>query len=121
MIMQAIVIEVQWERLLVLDLDTRQQVLVITPDAVRFRPGDFVRIWYNGVMTRSIPPQIYALRIAAGPWENFPPVRPSPPVISPPVVFPPVFRPPFFPRPPHDHPGNRPPHDHPGNRPPHRR
>lgn len=60
MIMQAVVIEVQWGRLLVLDLDARQRVLVNTPDASRFRPGDTIRIWYDGVMTASIPPQINA-------------------------------------------------------------
>ena len=32
MIMQAVVIEVQWGRLLVLDLDARQRVLVNTPE-----------------------------------------------------------------------------------------
>lgn len=106
MFMQAIVIEVQWGRLLVLDLDTRQQVIVITQDANQFRPGDFIRIWYSGAMTRSIPPQIYALRIFSQPWGNPAPVRP----------FPPVFRPPF-----HRPPMGRPPHDYPGNRPPRRR
>ena len=63
MIMQAVVIEVQWGRLLVLDLDARQRVLVNTPDASRFRPGDTIRIWYDGVMTASIPPQINAQSI----------------------------------------------------------
>ena len=38
--MQAIVLEVQWGRLPVLDLDTRQRVLVNTPMAQFFRPGD---------------------------------------------------------------------------------
>lgn len=116
MIMRAIVIEVQWGRLLVLDLDIRQQVIVITPDASQFLPGDFIRIWYSGAMTRSIPPQIYALRIVSEPRESPPPVRPLPPVFFPPVVFPPISRPPF-PRPPI----GRPPHDHSGNRPPRRR
>ena len=66
MLMQAVVIEVQWERLLVLDLDTRQTILVNTPDARRFRPGDLIRIRYNGVMANSIPPQISASNIAFG-------------------------------------------------------
>lgn len=68
MTMQAIVIGVQRDRLLVLDLNTRQRVRVITPYARRFRIGSVVRIRYNGVMTSSIPPQIYALGIYALPW-----------------------------------------------------
>ena len=44
MIMQAIVIEVQLGRLLVLDLDTRQQVIVNTSEFRRFRTGDLVNI-----------------------------------------------------------------------------
>jgi len=75
MIMQAIVIEVQWGRLLVLDLDTRQQVIVNTSEFRRFRTGDLVNIWYNGVMTKSIPPQITALGIIAVQGE-MPPLFP---------------------------------------------
>ncbi|PWM38415.1 MAG: hypothetical protein DBX52_07240 [Clostridiales bacterium] len=63
MIMRAIVINVQRDRLLVLDLRNRQRVAVLTPDARRFRRGELVRIRYNGVMTKSIPPQISAIRI----------------------------------------------------------
>lgn len=74
MIMQALVISVQRDRLLVLDFATRRRVIVITPDARRFRQGNIVRIRYNGVMTNSIPPQIFALNIFAlpggGPWCN---------------------------------------------------
>lgn len=78
MLMQAIVIEVQWGRLLVLDLNTRQNVLVNTSDARWFSPGDMVRIWYNGAMTNSIPPQISALSITAVPQNPLPPVvRPA--------------------------------------------
>lgn len=88
MLMQAIVIEVQWGRLLVLDLNTRQNVLVNTSDARWFSPGDMVRIWYNGAMTNSIPPQISAQRI-----ELIPAV--FPPTVRPPIFFPPVVRPPF--------------------------
>lgn len=120
MIMQAVVIEVQWERLLVLDLDTRQNVIVNTPNAGWFRPGNLIRIWYNGVMTNSIPPQISALNITAVPQDSFPPFQPPvgcppagclpvmrPPVVLPPVLLPPVFRPPMRPsaRPPHNRPG----------------
>lgn len=122
MFMQASVLDVQWGRLLVLDLLTRQRVIVNTPDARFFRPGDLVQIWYSGVMTNSIPPQITALSIA--------PLSPGgvPPVIVPPVVRPPiVVVPPFFPRPrpPVGGPGRpgggrppRPPHGGPGGRPP---
>lgn len=68
MTMQALVIGVQRDRLLVLDFATRQRVIVNTSHARRFREGNIVRIWYNGVMTRSIPPQIYAINIFALPW-----------------------------------------------------
>ena len=68
MTMQAIVIGVQRNSLLVLDLETRQRVIVHTPHAHRFRQGNVVRIRYNGVMTRSIPPQITAISIFALPW-----------------------------------------------------
>lgn len=93
MIMHAAVLDVQWGRLLVLDRETRQRVVVHTPAANRFQPGDLVRIWYNGVMTNSIPPQISAQRIELIP-AVFPPTV-LPPVIVPPVFFPPVVRPPF--------------------------
>mgnify|MGYP000243330278 FL=1 len=110
MIMQAVVIEVQWGRLLVLDLDARQRVLVNTPDASRFRPGDTIRIWYDGVMTASIPPQINAWGVAAMPPHEFPPTLPPPgagppvvcppngclPAVRPPVIFPPVIWPPVL-------------------------
>ena len=63
MIMFATVLSVRRNHLLVIDRNTRQEVRVNTPFAMRFRRGDFVRILYNGVMTRSIPPQITAIRI----------------------------------------------------------
>ena len=46
MIMQAVVIEVQWGRLLVLDLDARQRVLVN-----RMRPGFVPEIPFVSGMT----------------------------------------------------------------------
>ena len=95
MFMQAVVIEVQWGRLLVLDLDTRRNVIVNTPEARRFRSGELVNIWYSGVMTPSIPPQITALRIIPAQQDVFPPVLPPP--VRPPVIFPPIFFPPAFP------------------------
>lgn len=73
MIMYALVLSVRPDNLLVLDRATRREVRVNTPAARRFRPGDFVRIRYNGVMTRSIPPQIVAERIVRIPW-----LRPRP-------------------------------------------
>lgn len=112
MVMQAVVIEVQWDRLLVLDLNTRQKVIVITRDARWWRPGDQINIWYNGSMTKSIPPQIFALSINAASPDTFPPppgVRPPnycPPSICPPVIVPPILLPPFF-RPPNQRPRPR--------------
>lgn len=112
MLMQASVLDVQLGRLLVLDLATRQRMIVNTPDARWFRPGDLVRIWYDGTMTKSIPPQITALNITVL----------QPPTVFPPVVVPPVVRPPiFFPPPVVVPPFGRPPFGRPGFRPPHRR
>ena len=115
MFLQAVVIEVQWQRLLVLDLSTRQNVIVNTSLSGQFRPGDIVNIWYSGVMTASIPPQISAISINLVQHGQFPPAPQPPcppggcrPVVIPPIFFPPVGRPPFRPpvgRPPHHHPG----------------
>jgi|GEM_PF-650978 len=58
--MQAMVLESWFDRLLVFDYRTRQEVIVNTRAARRFRRGDHVRIRYNGRMTHSIPPQITA-------------------------------------------------------------
>lgn len=104
MIMDAAVIEVQRDRLLVLDLETRQTVLVNTANARDYNPGELVLIWYNGVMTSSIPPQITAQRIAPMPPGAIPTY---PPDCTPfgcvrPPIFIPIIRPPFGP------PGNRP-------------
>lgn len=63
MIMLATVVSVRDDHLLVIDLSNRQQVRVNTREASRFRLGDIVRIRYSGAMTRSIPPQISAIRI----------------------------------------------------------
>ena len=73
MIMHAIVLSVCPDNLLVLDRATRREVRVNTPAARRFRPGDFVRIRYNGIMAPSIPPQIFAQNIVRIPW-----LRPRP-------------------------------------------
>ena len=45
--MQALVIGVERNRLLVLDFSTRRRVIVNTPSARRFHRGDIVRIRYN--------------------------------------------------------------------------
>lgn len=58
--MRARILRVCKCELLVCDLCTSQEVLVHTPDACCWRVGETVCITYNGVMTRSIPPQINA-------------------------------------------------------------
>ena len=63
MVMIATVLSVRRDNLLVFDFANRRQVQVNTNDAFRFRPGDLVRIRYNGAMTMSIPPQISATSI----------------------------------------------------------
>lgn len=63
MLMIAIVREVRTDTLLVRDSFTSQDVIAHTNCAQRFFRGDMVRIWYNGIMTRSLPPQINAIRI----------------------------------------------------------
>lgn len=70
MIMQAFVINVHRDRLSVLDFDSGQRVTVITPNARRFCRGNIIRILYDGRMTNSIPPQIFALNIFRLPWGN---------------------------------------------------
>ena len=63
MVMNATVQEVRDGSLLVIDHANRQQVVVNTRCACRFREGDRIRILFNGVMTMSLPPQINAIRI----------------------------------------------------------
>lgn len=65
-VMYARVLRVRRNNLLVWDRDTGQTVQVNTPNALRFRPGNTVRIEYSGAMTMSIPPQISAARIT---WD----------------------------------------------------
>lgn len=60
MTMCATVLEVGNCQLLVRDHSTGQEVVVNTDMACRFCVGDRVCIEYNGIMTRSIPPQITA-------------------------------------------------------------
>ena len=63
MIMCATILEVQRDRLLVRDNSTSQIVAVNTRFACNFRVNNRVKIFYNGIMTMSIPPQINAIRI----------------------------------------------------------
>lgn len=60
MTMDARVLRANCCELLVCDLRSCQEVLVHTNSACCFRPGQCVRIQYNGAMTMSIPPQISA-------------------------------------------------------------
>lgn len=63
MTIDATVLEVYNDRLLVRDLRNNQEIIVFTRDARRFSPGDVVRIITNGQMTLSIPPQTTAISI----------------------------------------------------------
>ena len=68
-VMNARVLRIRPEALLVRDRDTGQTVQVNTPLARRFRIGQRLRIVYNGAMTMSIPPQISPWRISPqGRW-----------------------------------------------------
>ena len=68
MILTAVVERVWPNRLLVIDRSNFQNVIVNTNQTRCFMVGDIVSILYNGEMTRSIPPQIFAIRI----WRLFP-------------------------------------------------
>ena len=70
MLMVAVVRQVRPHNLLVQDLSTFQEVLVHTRSAQCFHPGDRVRIWYDGTMTQSLPPQITALNIRRICWNG---------------------------------------------------
>ncbi len=63
MLMIASVRQIRPNSLLVRDRATGQSVLVHTRMTRCFRVGDIVSILYNGIMTRSLPPQITAIRI----------------------------------------------------------
>ena len=64
--MKARVLQVRDCDLLVCDDCNRQEVLVHTADACRFRVGDPICIRYSGIMTMSLPPQISATDISRG-------------------------------------------------------
>lgn len=63
MILNATVLETSRNNLLVRDAATGEEILVHTPNAQFFSPGDTVRIVFDGRMTLSIPPQITATSI----------------------------------------------------------
>lgn len=63
MILNATVLETGRNNLLVRDAATGEEILVHTPNAQFFGPGDHVRIVFDGRMTLSIPPQITATSI----------------------------------------------------------
>ena len=48
------------ETLLVADDVSHMEILVHSPAAANYAAGDHLKIGYNGAMTRSLPPQIYA-------------------------------------------------------------
>ncbi len=60
MTMYAYVQSVECNKLVVCDRNTKQEVIVYTAKAKCFDVGDYVCIYYNGIMTMSIPPQIQA-------------------------------------------------------------
>lgn len=70
MIMCAAVLEVNQDSLLVRDNATSQEVIVNNSCVCKFRVNDRVGIVYNGIMTRSIPPQINASRIFRMPFNR---------------------------------------------------
>lgn len=63
MTMCAEVIGTDCGRLLVSELPSGEEVLVNANCICRFKKGDKIKIIYDGIMTRSIPPQISADRI----------------------------------------------------------
>ncbi len=70
MLMIATIMSVRFNSLIVRDRATSQIVVVNTRNTRGFHPGDVISILYNGVMTRSMPPQISAIRIwrLSSPW-----------------------------------------------------
>lgn len=59
----AIIIRINSNNILVRDLETNQEILVHFRNSRQFRPGERVEIEFNGQMTHSIPPQITATSI----------------------------------------------------------
>lgn len=63
MVMIATVLRTDARGLLVMDMETGEEVFVNFGNASSFSPGDLVRITYTGTMTPSIPPQISATSV----------------------------------------------------------
>ena len=57
------ILVVEKERFLLLDDTQQAEIIVNTPSAREYSPGDMVCVVYSGAMTRSLPPQISAQRI----------------------------------------------------------
>lgn len=70
MVMCATILEVNQNDLLVRDNATSQEVVVNTSNVCNLREGNRVKIIYNGIMTRSLPPQINAVRIIRVPFRR---------------------------------------------------
>lgn len=68
--MIATVLEVNSDSLLVCDNQTQQEVIVFTNCTCNFQEDDKIIIFYNGIMTRSLPPQINAIRISKLPFRK---------------------------------------------------
>ena len=69
--MQATVLRVEQDHLLVFERGMDRRVIVHTGEACDFRRGDRVCIRYSGAMTLSIPPQISAITIRKLPRFGF--------------------------------------------------
>ena len=63
MLIFAKILETEKNRILVMDLNTNQEVAINLQCGCKFKVGDMIQIVYNGMMTMSIPPQINAQRI----------------------------------------------------------
>lgn len=59
----AIIIRINANNILVRDLDTNQEILVHYCNSRQFRLGERIRIEFTGQMTLSLPPQISAISI----------------------------------------------------------
>lgn len=70
--MCAEILEIRDRQLLVRDSETEQEIAVNTRCNCNFRVGDKIIIFYDGTMTRSIPPQISAKRIRKAPFNICP-------------------------------------------------
>ncbi|MDR1701803.1 MAG: YobA family protein, partial [Sporomusaceae bacterium] len=78
--MIATVIKTNPESMLVIDAATGNEVRVNFRDARKFHPGNTIRIIYNGIMTKSFPPQISAdsIKLISPPQQPVDSDSPSP-------------------------------------------